>query len=76
MYAIVLLHRTRLVQVKTVVVQMEFEYLPFVNLVWHDLKLQHGSSTIVEIERFHHVITILYTRNKSPSWCTTCTVCY
>ena len=24
------------------------------------------------IERFQHVITILYTRNKPPSWCTTC----
>ena len=28
------------------------------------------------IERFQHVITILYTRNKPPFWCTTCTVCY
>ena len=28
------------------------------------------------IEHFHHVIRILCTRNKPPSWCTTCTVCY
>ena len=26
-----------------------------------------------DIERFHHVITIPYTRDKPPSWCTTCT---
>ena len=24
------------------------------------------------MERFHHMITIPYTRNKPPSWCTTC----
>ena len=29
---------------------MELEHLPSVNLVWHDLKLQHGSSNIVGIE--------------------------
>ena len=29
---------------------MKFEHLPSVNLVWHDRKLQHGSSTIVGIE--------------------------
>ena len=29
---------------------MKFEHLPSVNLVWHDLKLQHGSSNIVGIE--------------------------
>ena len=28
------------------------------------------------IERFHHMMTIPYNRNKLPSWCTTCTVCY
>ena len=28
------------------------------------------------IERFHQVITIPYTRNKLPSWSTTCTVSY
>ena len=28
------------------------------------------------MERFHHMITIPYTRNKPPSWYTTCTVCY
>ena len=28
------------------------------------------------IERFQHVITIPYTRNEPPFWCTTCTVCY
>ena len=28
------------------------------------------------IERFHHVITIPYTRNKLSSECTTCAVCY
>ena len=33
-------------------------------------------STLMLIEHFHHVITIPYTRNKPPSWCTTCTVCY
>ena len=26
--------------------------------------------------RDHHMITIPYTRNKLPSWCTNCTVCY
>ena len=26
------------------------------------------------IERFQHVITIPYTRNEPPFWCTTCTV--
>ena len=29
---------------------MKFEQLPSVNLMWHDLKLQHGSFTIVGIE--------------------------
>ena len=29
---------------------MKFEHLPSVNLVWHDLKLQHCSSKIVGIE--------------------------
>ena len=29
---------------------MQFEDLPSVNLVWHDLKLQHSSSNIVGIE--------------------------
>ena len=29
---------------------MKFEHLPSVNLVQHDLKLQHGSSNIVGIE--------------------------
>ena len=28
----------------------KFEHLPSLNLVWHDLKLQHGSSNIVGIE--------------------------
>ena len=28
------------------------------------------------MECFHHVITIPYTRNKPPSWCMTCIVCY
>ena len=27
-------------------------------------------------ECFHRVIIVPYTRNKPPSWCTTCTVCY
>jgi len=29
---------------------MKFEHLPSDNLVWHDLKLQHGSFNIVGIE--------------------------
>ena len=29
---------------------MKFEHFPSVILVWHELKLQHGSSIIVEIE--------------------------
>ena len=35
-----------------------------------------GHNWSTHIERFQHVITILYTRNKPPSWCTTCTVWY
>ena len=41
------------------------------------MKLEQDKILQVEtIERFHHVITIPYTRNEPPSWCTTCTVCY
>ena len=39
--------------------------------IWKEEEQEFGT-----IEHFHHVITILYTRNKPPSWCTTCTVCY
>ena len=39
---------------------MKFKHLPSVNLVWHDLKQQHGSSRLNEAVR-HPLLKIIYT---------------
>ena len=49
---------------------MKFEHLPSVNLVWHDLKLQHGSSNIVGIKepfRLNVVCPLRIPLSSTPS---------
>ena len=45
------------IPLKGSLVQYEFEHLPSVNLVWHDSKLQQGSSSIVGTEEYFRLVT-------------------
>jgi len=39
---------------------MKLDHLPSVNLVWHNLKLQHSSSDIVGIEELFRLNVVYY----------------
>ena len=45
------------IPLKGSLMQYEFEHLPSVNLVWHDPKLQQGSSSIVGTEEYFRLVT-------------------